>query len=104
MKFRLLRLVIGVTTALYLSDQRSTVDLLVWLGLSPCGPYTCHLSTRYSLWDPLDLILKTASRLYAFSAYPFRTLLPSDALGRTARTQEVRPSRSSRTREEPSQV
>src|SRR3989338_9339193 len=49
------------------------------------------------------LILKTASHLDAFSAYPCQTSLPSNALGRTTGTQEVCSSRSSRTREEPSQ-
>src|SRR3989338_6020131 len=48
-------------------------------------------------------ILKTASRLDAFSVYPCRTWLPSNAPDGTTRTLEVRPSRSSRTREEPSQ-
>src|SRR2546430_2797085 len=45
-----------------------------------------------------DLILRRASCLDAFSNYLFRTSLPSDAPGGTARSQEVRPSRSSRTR------
>ncbi len=51
-----------------------------------------------------DLILERASRLDAFSGYPFRTSLPSDAAGATARSQEVRPSRSSRTRDSSPQV
>jgi hypothetical protein len=51
-----------------------------------------------------DLILRSASRLYAFSGYHNRTSLPSGALGRTARSQEVRPSRSSRTKDRPSQI
>ena len=51
-----------------------------------------------------DLILRRASCLDAFSNYLFRTSLPSDAPGGTARTQEVRPSRSSRTRDSSSQV
>ena len=46
-----------------------------------------------------DLISGRASCLDAFSNYLFRTSLPSDAPGGTARTQEVRPSRSSRTRD-----
>jgi hypothetical protein len=50
------------------------------------------------------LISREASRLYAFSAYPFRTWLPSDAPGGTAGTPEVRPSRSSRTKDGSSQV
>jgi hypothetical protein len=51
-----------------------------------------------------DLILGRASRLDAFSGYPFRTSLPSHAAGATARSQEVRPSRSFRTRDSPPQV
>ena len=51
-----------------------------------------------------DLILGRASRLYAFSGYHNRTSLPSGAIGMTARTQEVRPSRSSRTKDRSSQI
>jgi hypothetical protein len=51
-----------------------------------------------------DLILGRASCLDAFSNYLFRTSLPSDAPGGTARSQEVRPSRSSRTRDSSPQV
>ena len=40
-----------------------------------------------------------ASRLDAFSVYPVRTSLPSYALGSTTVSPEVRPSRSSRTRD-----
>ena len=46
-----------------------------------------------------NLILKRASHLDAFSAYPFRRSLTSRALGRTTGTRELRPSRSSRTRD-----
>ena len=45
-----------------------------------------------------DLILRKASHLYAFSAYPDRTSLPSYATGVTTGSQEVRPPRSSRTK------
>src|SRR5580692_10568158 len=51
-----------------------------------------------------NLILRRASRLDAFSDYLFRTSLPSYATGVTTRSQEVRPSRSSRTRDSSSQV
>ena len=55
--------------------------------------------------DPVgDLILKRASHLDAFSAYPFRRSPTSRALGRTTGTRELRPSRSSRTRDSLSQV
>ena len=60
------------------------------------GPY---------LVDPVgNLILERASRLDAFSAYPFRRSLTSRALGRTTGTRELRPSRSSRTRDSLPQV
>ena len=51
-----------------------------------------------------NLVLKRASRLDAFSAYPFPTWLPGGALSRTAGTPEVGPPQSSRTRGDPSQV
>ncbi len=72
--------------------------------------WTSSLSTRWSSWTLLfpfglgDLILERASRLYAFSGYHNRTSLPSRALGRTTGTQEVRPSRSSRTKDSPPQI
>ncbi len=72
--------------------------------------FTSRLSTRWSSWALLipyglgDLILRCASRLYAFSGYHNRTSLPSYAIGMTAGTQEVRPSRSSRTKDRPSQI
>jgi len=70
---------------------------------------TSGLSTRSSTWALItlrlgDLILRQVSRLYAFSAYPNRTSLPSYASGETTGTQEVRPSRSSRTKDRPSQI
>ena len=51
-----------------------------------------------------DLILEPASRLDAFSAYPYRTWLLSNAPGRTTDTPLVRPSGSSRTTESPPQI
>ena len=50
------------------------------------------------------LILRQASRLDAFSGYPFRTWLSCYAVGTTTGPPEVRPSRSSRTRDRPSQI
>ena len=50
------------------------------------------------------VILGEASRLDAFSAYPFPTWLPSGALGRTTGTPAVGSSRSSRTKDESSHV
>ena len=60
-------------------------------------------------WGPYQvnpvgaIILRRASRLDAFSGYPFQTWPTSRALGRTTGTPEVCPSRSSRTRDSPSQ-
>src|SRR5581483_6442716 len=60
------------------------------------GPYSV---------DPMgDLISGPASRLDAFSAYPFRRSPTSRALGRTTGTRELRPSRSSRTRDSSPQI
>src|SRR5512135_2725897 len=73
-------------------------------------PYTSSLSNRWSSCALLfpyglgDLILGSASRLYAFSVYHNRTSLPSRAAVATAGTQEVRPSRSSRTKDRPPQI
>ena len=46
-----------------------------------------------------DLIFEQASRLDAFSGYPYRRSLTSHAPGGTTGTRELRPSRSSRTRD-----
>ena len=51
-----------------------------------------------------NLISGWASRLDAFSAYPVRTWLPSCALGKTTGAPEVRPSRSSRTKDSSPQI
>ena len=53
---------------------------------------------------PGNLVLKRASRLDAFSVYPFPTWLPSGAPSGTTGTPEVGPPQSSRTRGDPSQV
>ena len=50
------------------------------------------------------LILRGASRLDAFSVYPFPTWLPGPAIGITTGTPEVSPSRSSRTKDSSSQI
>ena len=66
---------------------------------------TSSLSTRWSSWALQgNLILERASRLDAFSGYHNRTSLPSRAIGMTTGTQEVRPSRSSRTKDSPPQI
>ena len=50
------------------------------------------------------LILRGASRLDAFSVYPFRTWLPGCAIDMTTGAPAVRPSRSSRTKDSSSQI
>ena len=50
------------------------------------------------------LILRGASRLDAFSVYPFPTWLLCYALGKTTDSPEVSPSRSSRTKDSSSQI
>jgi hypothetical protein len=50
------------------------------------------------------LILRRVSRLDAFSVYPVRTWLPSCAIGMTTGALEVRPSRSSRTKDRSFQI
>src|SRR5690349_617282 len=73
---------------------------LVSVSSAPCGASTSDLSTSSSTTDLQGiLILELASRLDAFSGYPFQTWLPGDALGRTTGTPGVCPSRSSRTRD-----
>src|SRR5690606_41169325 len=58
----------------------------------------------YSLVAMGNLILRGASRLDAFSAYPVHTWLSSRAPGGTTGTPAVCPSRSSRTRDRSSQI
>ena len=70
--------------------HRQPIDLVVFQ--EPSG--TCA---------PGTLIWRSVSRLDAFSGSPVRTSLPSDAVGRTTGTRAVRPSRSSRTKDSPSQ-
>src|ERR1035441_10076716 len=78
---------------------------LVLVSFTHYCAFTPSLSTKWSSWALQgDLILERASRLYAFSGYHNRTSLPSHALGRTTGTQEVRPSRSSRTKDSPPQI
>ena len=60
--------------------------------------YLVFFKGSYFLIGMRYFISGRASRLDAFSVYPFRTQLPSHALGRTTGTPLVRPLRSSRTR------
>ena len=76
----------------------STAQLKELLLLHP-RPINQLISLGSYLVNPVgDLILGWASCLDAFSAYPIRTWLPSDALGRTTGALAVRPTRSSRTK------
>ena len=50
------------------------------------------------------LILRGASRLDAFSVYPFRSWLPGHGFGKPTGPPAVRPSRSSRTKDSSSQI
>ena len=73
------------------------LNTLLCLHFRPINVVICH--GPYQV-DPVGgLISKKASRLDAFSGYPFRRSPTSHALGRTTGTRELRPSRSSRTRD-----
>ena len=67
------------------------INLVVYQGPYPVNPVG-------------DLISRQASRLDAFSAYPFRRSPTSRAFGKTTGTRELRPSRSSRTRDSSPQI
>ena len=74
--------------------------LLVLVSSTPYNASTSSLSTSWSTTNLQGiLILWLASRLDAFSGYPFRTWLLGNACGKTTETPGVRPSRSSRTRD-----
>src|SRR5690554_5249429 len=78
------------------------LNTLLCVHLRPINVMVCH---GPYLVDPVgNLILERASYLDAFSTYPFRRSLTSRALGRTTGTRELRPSRSSRTRDSLPQV
>ena len=72
--------------------------------LTPPTYQTCGLQVTLPPEGGGNLILKPASRLDAFSVYQNRTRLPSYAPGGTTGAPEVRPSRSSRTKDRPSQI
>ena len=69
----------------------------------PCPIYLVLFKGFYSLRMGY-LILGGASRLDAFSVYPFRTWLPGYAIGMTAGAPVVRPARSSRTKASSPQI
>ncbi len=85
------------------------IDLLVAVSSMCCHTSTPALSTLSSSRGLTSQrkgypILRGASRLDAFSVYPFRTWLLCRAPGRTADAPVVRPSRSSRTEDSSSQI
>ena len=78
-------------------------DLLVTVRYMCYHTYTPALSTSSSSRGLIGflqgyLILRGASRLDAFSVYPFQTWLPCYAIGMTTGEPAVRPARSSRTK------
>src|SRR5687767_4285361 len=78
------------------------LNTLLCVHLRPINVMVCH---GPYLVDPVgNLILERASYLDAFSTYTFRRSLTSSALGRTTGARELRPSRSSRTRDSLPQV
>jgi hypothetical protein len=84
-------------------------DLLVPLdssitGLISVAYQPTHLVGVLSAEAEGNLILGRVSHLDAFSAYPIRTWLPSNATGVTTRTPSVRSLWSSRTRSDTPQV
>src|SRR5690606_20804280 len=97
-----MRLLVGVLWSSPRPISTSRLSTLLCLHVWPINPVVC--------WGPYplvwvgDVVLKRASRLGAFSGYPFRTWLTSGAPGGTTGSPEVRPSRSSRTRDSPSHV
>src|SRR5260370_24651533 len=83
--------------------------LLVAVSSTYCYAYTSALSTWSSSTALLsfrlgNLISRKVSRLYAFSAYPDQTSLPSYATSATTESQEVCSTRSSRTSVNPYQL
>ena len=90
----------------FLSYQWDQAKRPISIGqLIHCCIYTSDLSTLLSARGLQGyLILKRVSRLDAFSVYLNRTPLPCYAAGATTGAQLVRSSRSSRTKDKPSQV
>ena len=102
------------TRSLRILSKPDTISLLITLWSSPRPISTSQLRMSpflhpwpinlivfkgsYFLIEMGSLILEGASRLDAFSVYPFRTWLPSCATGVTTGAPSVRPPRSSRTK------
>ena len=86
-----------------LSALGQALDRLVTVSSTRYRASTSALSTL-SFFRMGYLILRGASRLDAFSVYPFPTWLPGGASGDAAGTPAVSPSRSSRTKDSSSQI
>ena len=78
------------------------LNALLHVHFRPINVVFCH--GPYPVNPVGYLILKLASHLDAFSGYPFRRSLTSHAPGGTTGTRELRPSRSSRTRDRSPQI
>ena len=93
------RLVIHDTSSLLWSSPRPISDsqLHVLPHFHLCPIYLVVFKGVYFIRMGY-LILRGASRLDAFSVYPFQTWLPCYAIGMTTDTPAVRPARSSRTK------
>ena len=94
-------------TSLVLRDQ--ALDRLVLASshvtvFTPPTYLPCSLHGVLLPFGMAYLFLRSVSRLDAFSVYPIRTSLPSYAVGTTTVAPEVRPFRSSRTRNSSSHV
>ena len=81
----------------------SNSQLRTLLPFHPCPIYLVVFKGSY-FFRMRDLILRGASRLDAFSVYPFQTWLLCRAPGGATDTPVVRPSRSSRTKDSSSQI
>ena len=81
----------------------SDSQLHALLHFHPCPIYLVVFKGSY-FFRMGYLILRGASRLDAFSVYPFQTWLPGHRLGGLTGTPAVRPSRSSRTKDSSSQI
>ena len=89
----------------YRSNPRpiSNSQLHTLLHFHLCPIYLVVFKGSYRLCGGY-LILRGASRLDAFSVYPFPTWLPGCAIGMTTGAPEVSPTRSSRTKVSSSQI
>ena len=90
-------------------DLDQVLDLLVLTSsritaFTPSTYQPCGLQGVLPAYAVGYLFLRWASRLDAFSVYPFRTSLPCYAVGTTTVAPEVRPFRSSRTRNSSSHI